>query len=488
MFRHFQTLRSSHPYLVSALIFLIVLFFYWPLTTFEFVNFDDPHYVTQNPALAQGLTWDSLVWSLTSFEMGHWHPLTWISHAIDVSLFGLDPSGHHLVNLIWFGLGCGILFLILRELNVSIKWSYLAILFFALHPLRLESVAWISERKDVLSFFFGMASLLFYIKSRSAYSYRLWRCGALILFTLSLLAKPTFVSLPVIILAVEIFYYHEKKRLPLALRIVPFATLSALSSLVVILTQKSDGALKSLSIIDRLASMVMSLFIYLAKFMFPFEVAVFYPRQPYDGLQILGAVIVLGASSFLVVWNRKTFPLAWIGWLWFIVAALPLSGLIPIGGQAYADRWTLLPHCGLLLMLIAVLSRMKNAAVATGLCIIATGVMAWLTFSWMPQWKNSESLFRHALQVTSSNFLAHNNLGVELQRQGRYLDAEIHFRRAVELNPFHAESLNNLGVAYARKQLYGQAIVLFQRALSSDPGLVSAINNLKFALSMRSKN
>ena len=486
-----ELLLRNQTAVFSILLGLIVLSFYWPLTSYGFLNFDDPMYVTDNSMVAKGLSWASIQWAFTTFTMGHWHPLTWISHLLDVSLFGMNPWGHHLMSVLIFSANAAMVFLLLKRLKFFDHWAYLGALFFALHPMRLESVAWISERKDVLSFFFGISALVIYLELNrlSQMSRRTWLYIAIILFSFSLLAKPTFVSLPVLLLLYEIYVLNETNVKFIFLRIIPFALLAALSSSLVVFSQAHVGALKAATFTDRLLSMSNSYQIYLEKFFWPKEIAIFYPKQSLDWRIVGSGVLVMLLISVALFLSRRSRPLAWLGWIWFLVAALPLSGIIPIGGQAYADRWTLLPHVGLVILSLTFLSQVKWPLLTKSLTGVAVAGMAFFTFSLMPHWKNSESIFRETLRVAPENFMAHTNLGTALAAQGRTEEAEKHYEEAVRLNPTYPEALNNLGSSRAKKARYDEAIGLFIRALKRDPNLKTARQNLELACKLaRNKN
>lgn len=467
--------------LTFILIPLIILSFYWNLTGFSFLNFDDDVYVSQNSIVSQGLTWEGFKWAFTTLSQGHWHPITWLSHMLDVTLFGLDPWGHHLVNLLFFAANACLLFLLLRRLNFKTEWAFVGVLFFSLHPMRLETVAWVAERKDVLSFFLGFISILFFLtysdkKSRSKWIY----FGLSVLaFILSLMSKPTFVSLPLLLLLLDSHLHRNSNLKHFIFDKIPFFFISILSCLQAMFSQNHAGALQTYSYDQRIETSFVSFGAYLGKFFMPFQTTVFYPHVNYAPGVGVGMFVGLLMTSLYLYQLRKKWPLLWCGWIWFFIAALPISGIVAIGGQTFADRWTYLPHVGLL---IGILSLLNHHALRSRLgiaMIFAICFVGFLTFKNIPHWKNSESLFRHALEVTPHNFMAHNNLGVVLEQSGRMEEATYHYEESVRLNPSYAEAVNNLGIARAKQSRTFEAIQLFQRALALDPSLIAAKQNLE---------
>ena len=450
-----KPLRATFFFLFTA-----VGAFYASATRFDFLNFDDPIYVTENPIVRQGITLHGIRWAFTTHTLGHWHPITWISHMLDVSMFGMDPGGHHLVSILWFS-GCVVaVFLALLELGIAIEAALLGAVFFAFHPLRPESVVWVCERKDVLSFFFGMASWL-------CFRYERMRT-AFVLFLASLAAKPTFVTLPLLLMMTD---RHFGIRRPWR-RYLPWILGSVASATLAIHTQRTDGAIQPLSLADRLSGALVSLGAYARTFAWPFPTSIFHPRvDPRWEWTLLTAALIAFAATWVI---RKGSPLARFGGWWFLITSLPLIGIVPIGGQAYADRWTLLPHVGLL---IAATSFLRTTF-AKGVAIALLCGFAWSTHRELPHWRNSESIFRHALAADPDNFMAHTNLGAALAAQRRFDEADPHYRLALRDRPQYPQAQNNYGVLLARQGRCDQALAYFERALSQDATLSSARFNL----------
>lgn len=459
--------RAHARSLTTALVAVVVAQFYWVATSFAFLNFDDPAYVTENPVVARGLSADGVRWAFTARTQGHWHPLTWLSHMLDASLFGLDPFGHHLTNVLLFAAGAAALFAFLADRDVPLEAAFLGALFFALHPLRAESVAWVAERKDVLSFALGLGAAIAWHRGSPRLS---WAALAA-----SLLAKPTFVSLPPLLVLSD---RAAGVRRPWRAYLPGFA-LAAASCALALRTQEEGGAIQPLDLAARLGTMAASYGAYLGKFVLPLRLSIFHPWRPTPAILACALLTVLAVLTALGFRARGRHPRAWFGWTWFLVTALPVSGAVPVGGQLYADRWTLVPHVGLLLALLSFFHRPHWARTAIGFAAVAA--MATLAHANLPAWRDSEAVFRHALAVDPENFMAHTNLGAALAVRGEYAAAERHYAAAARLRPGYAEAQNNLGTALARRGRYDAAIEHFRSAVALAPRLSSARYNLGLA-------
>lgn len=479
--------------LFATCIFFTVLTLFYPAKEFSFYNFDDNEYITENPFVFGGLTKENILWAFSKTHSGHWHPLTWISHMIDIELFGLDPGAMHLENIVIHALNSCLLFFFVFRLIGSSSFALFAAAIFGFHPMRLESVVWIAERKDVLSMFFGLSALLAYQRyssKRTAINYLLVFC----LFALGLLAKPMLVTLPVLFLLVDWFTKRPIK-LSLILEKVPLLILSLGSSYAVILGQKASGSLQSLgetSLFDRVANASVGYLGYLGKLFWPTGLGIFYPLISYPPGIAAGAVISLLLITWLCFRERALKPYLQFGWLWFLITLLPVSGLIQVGGQALADRWTYLPHVGLIIA-AGLFARMelKNLGlnkVLTSLSVIAPLILVGVTRYELPNWQNSETVFRHTLEVSPTNFMAHTNLGAELDRTNRLDEALIHYEEAARLNPTYPQALNNLGILRARQNRISEAMELLQKSLSIRPGDTNVIYNLGLAFSQSGDN
>lgn len=484
---------ALHPYL-ALLPFCSVVLLYCQAGKFDFINFDDNIYLTENPSVAAGLTWQGVRWAFTTSVGGHWHPLTWLSHMLDISLFGMNPGPHHLVNVALHALNGTLLYLLLSRVLREWRVPLFASLLFALHPLRVESVAWVAERKDVLSMFFGLTTLLLYQSSARGRS-KQWLLLAICSYVLALLSKPTVVVLPFLMVLID-WWSGTLRQAPLKgeilsgwrciseTRLYIFFWLALSSAVITVFAQSAGGGLRTLEEVPLLARIQMPLLGYLAylgKLFFPLGLSIFYPAfDPAPGLAT-GSLIGLGAITW-ICWSLKTIaPWFLFGWLWFLVALLPISGFITVGGQFVADRWTYLAHIGPIVALVygSVRRHPHWAGAALTLILVTLG---YLTYSELPHWKSSESLFQHALKANPANFMAHTNLGVALAQSGRKEEALYHYEEAARLNPFYPEALNNLGTLRAEGGRIREALELFEKALVIKPSFEIARQNRNQAL------
>jgi tetratricopeptide (TPR) repeat protein len=476
----------SAPLLVLA---LLVAFTFAAVRNFSFLNYDDNIYITGNPMVTSGLTWNSFRWAFAqSSHAAHWHPLSWLSHMLDCQLFGLDPRYPHLENALFHLLNVGLVFSLIRLATGRVSAAFFVAAIFGLHPMRMESVAWVSERKDVLSLFLGLSSLLLYV----GYAQRSgrWRyAGALALFSLSLLAKPTLVTLPLLLLLID--YWPLQRSDGFFARLVekaPFFLVSTAICIVALWAQHEGGGLRSFSEVTlaaRLDNAAVGYLAYLGKLFWPTGFAVFYPMVDYPPGVGAGAVFALAFLTVMAFRARRQEPALFVGWGWFLISLLPMIGLLQIGGQAFADRWTYFPHIGLLLAVAFLVDgRVRSPAARLWLAPCATALIVAclaLTYFHLPQWKDSVALFSHTLEVSPNNFIAHTNLGSELDHQGRLAAAAEHYEAAVRLNPTYPEALNNLGTLRARMGRVTEAAALFRRALDIRGDFTDARYNLGLA-------
>ncbi|MEA1922989.1 MAG: tetratricopeptide repeat protein [Pseudomonadota bacterium] len=455
-----------------------VLIIYWQVIDFAFVSFDDPDYVYENEIVRQGLNWLGMKWAFSSFHAANWHPLTWLSHMLDVSWFGLDAGDHHFVSMGWHLANTFLLFVVLRRLTGAIGRSALVTAFFAWHPLRVESVAWIAERKDLLCVFFWLLTLL-------SYHYYTLRPGfkrylpVMVAAALALLAKPMAVTLPFLLLVLD---FWPLKRLNLkswrhlALEKVPLLGLVAASVIMTLIAQNRAGAMASTAVFSygqRLANALISYLKYIELTLWPQNLAVFYRYQGLPSLMIL----LGGLSLFALVtwWSfrlRHKAPFLLVGWLWFLGTLVPVIGLIQVGGQALADRYTYFPGIGLALILVWGLARWCPSAHSAKVWVAALlMIMLLIPLSYWQTgfWRNSFTLFSRAVAVDPLNYNAYSDLGVALQAEGRWSEAFKAFTRSVAIKPDYLKGLLNLGIALKKKQRYDEADKIFAQALKVDP-------------------
>ena len=465
---------------------------------FAFVNFDDPGYLTQNPAVRAGLTLDGARWAFVSLQEGHYHPLTWLSHMAVVQLFGLEPAAHHLANVALHALNAALLYLLFARLTAQRVHALLGALLFAVHPLRAESVAWVTERKDVLSTAFWLLTCLAYVRavrtrSTAFFALALGACA------LGLLCKPILVALPLSLLVLDHWPLgrvraahgsHARQLVRLSLEKLPFAVLGLGSLLITAYGQAHAGAIQDASGVartERLANASSSYLCYLGQWLWPTGGAIFHPLRPVPAGLGLGSALALLAISHQAYQLRARAPALLAGWVWFVATLLPVIGLVQIGGQARADRFTYVPSIGLGMLLIwgiPAALRARPLPVVPQLVAAAAVLLplaAWARVE-VSQYASSEKLWRRALASDPDNFMAHNNLGVELERQGRASESEEHYREAVRLHPSYPPARSNLGNALARRGEYAAALPHFELALRRQPQLTQAQYNLGLTL------
>jgi tetratricopeptide (TPR) repeat protein len=442
-------------------LFAVSLLLYAPVLYHSFVNYDDPDYVTSNFHVRAGLTWGGFRWAFTSTWGANWFPLTWISHMTDVALFGLDNGRHHLTSVVLHSLSAVLLYLAFLRMTADRWRSVFVAAVFAVHPLHVESVAWIAERKDVLCGFFWMLTILAYIhyvETRSIARYLL----VVAVFAAALMAKPMAVTLPVVLLLLDIW---PLRRGPVWIEKLPLFALSVGASVIAFLAQSGSGAVLSvdqLPLAARLANAIFSYAVYAGKLIWPSNLAVFYPFRAPALWETVVAAVALAAITALAFCRRELL----VGWLWFLATLLPVIGLVQIGMQARADRYTYLPSIGLAILLAWGLPRRREVAVAGILLCVAWAVAAEV---YLGAWRNSRTLFAHALEVTGGNYVAHNNLGVALQEDGEYEAATRQFQAALAIRPLYADAQGNLGESLLRAGRIDEAAPHIDAALRLRP-------------------
>lgn len=505
-FSEFQWGKAlSAPLWICLILVTLIAAVYWPLGRSGFIQCDDPDYVYQNPQVQAGLTWTGVVWAFGSDHAGNWHPITWLSHMLDCQLFGLRPGAHHLVNLFFHAADTLLLFLLLRRLTQALWRSAFVAALFALHPLHVESVAWVSERKDVLSAFFFLLTLWAYARYAQSTELGVARSGkgnpalsyslALLCFALGLMSKPMLVTLPFLLclldlwplrrLEIRISRWGPDRNLGpgwqrLLMEKVPFFLLAAASSIVTFIAQTHAGAVMSAQVVPlelRVENALLSYALYLEKMVLPINLAFSYPYP--DAIapeMVVVAVGVLAGISYLALSQARRRPYLALGWLWYLGMLVPVIGLVQVGNQSMADRYTYLPLIGIFIVVTwwaaEVVSQWRLPA--TGSAVIATGVISLcgvLSAMQVRWWRDSETFFRHTLALTENNALAHLNLGTALAQEGKTAEAGEHFAEALRLAPSYAEAESNLGFTLAARGNYAAAIPLYRAALAVKPSL-----------------
>jgi protein O-mannosyl-transferase len=524
---------KKHLLIISLLLTVATLMAFWQVTYSDFINFDDGRYVTENRHIQDGLTVEAIRWAFTTLYAEFWHPLTWLSHLVDVQLFGLDPRGHHLTNLLLHLASTLLLFLVFHRMTKALWQSAFVAALFALHPLHVESVAWVADRKDVLSAFFWiltMGAYAFYVERPGLKRY----LAILLSFALGLMAKPMLVTLPFALLLLDYWPLQRfapkkaaqeirtegnkqedgdrkkgksRKKQPakgegikekttdpknpwvvirlLLLEKIPLFAMTVLSSFLAYIAQQGEdlGSVGGAPPSERLANAFISYIVYLGKMFWPTNLAVYYP---YPGArpfwQVLGAVFFFIAVMLLAIRAAKRVPYLAVGWLWYVGTLVPVIGIVQVGRHAMADRYTYIPLIGLFIIVawgVPELSKnwrfRKKALIALpALCILCLFLLTWRQVGY---WRNSITLFDHVLKVTDRNAVAYNNRGTAYGSLGNYRQAIEDYNKATELNPKYELAYNNRGYAYGMIGNHRQAIEDYDKAIVLNPEYAEAYYN-----------
>ena len=491
--------RSALQARVWPALVLLPLAIYWQVRGYEFVNFDDVDYVYGNARVLSGLGMDGLRWAFTTFHAGNWHPLVWLSLMLDAQFWGSWAGGYHLTNVA-FHVANGLLLFVLLQRATGAWWrSAVVAALFAVHPLHVESVAWVAARKDLLSTLFGLLVLLGYTEYVRRKSVA-WYGFALVAYACSLMSKQMLVTLPFLLLLLD-YWPLERIRAGvwrrLLLEKIPFLALAIVSSVVVLLAQSRGGSLSDLeqhSLGLRCANSVVAYLLYLGQTFWPRGLACFYP-YPVSGYSVwlvAVAMLVLLSITTMVVRFARRRPYLPVGWFWFVGSLVPVIGLVQVGSQAMADRYTYWSLTGLFVALVWLVHSLATdtersgswLAVPATVLILTLAVASWVQTS---SWRDTFSVWSHAIAVTEGNYRAHNNLGAALGPLGRYDEAAGHFHLALEAYPDYASAHGNLGKVLDLQGQFAEAERHFRRAVELDPSLLSARINWAMGLSVRGR-
>lgn len=484
--------RGAVVLAVSVALAALVWIVFGQTLSHDFVNYDDMDYVTKNAQVARGLSLEGIGWAFTHFHSSNWHPVTWISHMIDCELYGLSPWGHHLTNVLFHTGNAILLFLLLSQMTEKLWPSALVAALFAIHPQRVESVAWVSERKDVLSGLFFFLTLMAYVRyargpSRSRFIL------VTILFALGLMCKPMLVTLPIVLLLLDYwplyrlpsFSLTDRKNRKLLLRLLlektPLFLLVLASCVLTVLAQRqSIIAAAHLSGPYRFANALVSYLDYVWQMFWPKDLAAIYPLyveriQPWN--VTLGCLFMVGVTVAVILLRGRRYLV--VGWFWYLVMLIPVIGILQVGNQSHADRYTYLPLIGFYLMLIwgvtELLERWRPGRLPAR--ALATAIIVSLMVASRAQtttWQNSESLWNHALAVTPANIIAECNLGLALHSSGKDQEALEHFEKSVRINRHQPETLASLGVLYLEQGRIEDSLAHLQEALELEPRFADA--------------
>jgi Flp pilus assembly protein TadD len=501
-----SSLRKQMVFL-GLLLAVALIAVYYPVHGQPFANYDDADYVTDNLHVKAGLHWDTVRWALTTHAAANWHPVTWISHALDCQMFGVDPAGPHDVNLLLHLINALLLFWVLQRATGFVGRSWMVAALFALHPVNVESVAWIAERKNLLSMFFlllTLAAYRWYARKPQDTRYLV----VAVLFALGLMSKPQVITLPFILLLWDYWPLHRfsfkgdsptlqpadviptRSLSSLIWEKVPLLALCGVSAIFTLNAQAEGGATSGYSHWMRLGNAVISYARYLGKALWPTQLALFYPYplQPYKLWQVGAAAVLLLTITvaFLMAYRRRYLP---VGWLWFLGTLVPMIGVIQVGTQAMADRYAYLPFVGLFIMICwsvadwAAQTRL-SPMLLRGVSVAILMALALVAHRQVSFWNDHITLWSHVLEVTTDNWVAENNLGAALLKQARVEEAIPHFRAAAALDPTDPNSNLNIGTY---EQMHGNlpaAIELYKKAatISRNPRTTAkAYNNLAYA-------
>ncbi len=490
--------------ILAALLAVGVLAVYLPATGYPFLQFDDDVYIVANPHVRGGLEAVNIAWAFRRFYHANWHPLTWMSHMLDVEIYGLRPGGHHLTSLLLHALNAALLFLALRKTTGAVWRSWAVAALFALHPLRVESVAWVAERKDVLSALFGLAALLAYaahVRRPAAGSY----AAVFVLFAMGLMAKPMLVTFPFLLLLLDYWPLGRMGRgsversgtgpvpiLDLIREKLPLLVLSAAVSFLTVAAQREGEALMSLvkfPLSERLANAPVAYVVYLWKAAWPARLAVIYthPAGGQPAWAWAGALILLAAATAVVIGRARRLPFLVTGWFWYLGALLPVIGLVQVGNQSMADRYTYLPLTGAFIMLAWGAERLGRGrprlamALAAGVFVVPV-LLAAASSAQLRHWRSNRDLFRHAATVTRDNWTALYNLGTTMAGEGRLDEAETALREALRLKPSFEGARNALAVILDGQGRTAEAVEQLNEVLREDPDHETAHDNLALIL------
>ena len=500
---------------VSLCLIVAIIITYAQVSNFDFVGYDDQEYITENSHVQEGLNLKSINWAFTSFHSANWHPVTWLSHMLDCELYGLNPMGHHWTNVQFHIANTLLLFFIFLKMTGVLWRSAFVAALFALHPLHVESVAWVSERKDVLSTFLGFLMIIAYcryVKEPCLKKYLL----VIMLFGLGLMAKPMLVTFPFVLLLLDywplnrvhfendlmrqsngITCFDFRKFLRLIIEKIPFFILAIISCILTFLAQQSSGAVQALGVLSiktRTANALVSYVTYVLKAIWPINLAVFYPH-PGDALSewtIIGAALVIAAAILLSIRTFKKYPYIAVGLFWYLGTLVPVIGMVQVGEQAMADRYTYIPLIGLFILIAwgvpDLLKKWRYRKIFLGLsAVVIILVLTVITLSQASHWKNGIALFENAVKVTENNYKAQNNLGTALGSVD--LDRAIyHYKESLKIKPNYVRALYNLGTALSEKGNYDEAVLCFTKALEINPKHTDARMNMANVLFKQDKS
>lgn len=490
--------------LLTTALPILVLAIYAQTIGFGFINLDDNRYVYENAAVKAGLSWDGIKWAFYAFHSANWHPLTWLSHMLDIKMFGLNAGGHHAVNVVLHMANSALAFAVFRKMTGCLWRSFIIAALFAVHPAHIESVAWISERKDVLSTCFWFLTMFAYLRwneegsvLRSPYYF-----ATILLFALGLMSKPMLVTLPFVLLLCDLWPLERMKLFDwkcigqLFAEKLPLFVLSGISSWVTVLAQRSGGAVESLEYLplgSRLANAAVSYAKYIATLFYPADLAILYPHErSLPAWQIAGSVILLLGITAFCLWQLRYRKYLLMGWLWFIGTLVPVIGIVQVGSQSMADRYTYVSYFGLFIMLVWGVGDLfkkfeLDQRIAPGLFCAAIIIFAVVSYAQTSLWRDNETLYKHTLAVTEDNHLVSHNLCYALVFENRLDEAEQYCRDSLNGRPDYFEAFNTLGILELKRGRLIMSEENFQQVLDLAPNYALGYANIAVAQALLGK-
>ncbi len=490
---------SEKSWILSICLAVVTITAYEPMRHNDFISLDDPAYVVDNPHVNKGITRESVIWAFTTPHSGNWHSLTWLSHILDCQVFGLNAIGHHLTSLLFHIASTLLLFLALKKMTGAVWPSAFVAAVFALHPLHVESVAWVAERKDVLSGFFWMLTIMAYAQYTERPNARRYLLVALA-FTMGLMSKPMLVTLPFVLLLLDYWPLGRFQSSPLGsdyqsipawhliVEKVPLFVLAAVSSVVTFIVQQSSGAMESIEILPlnfRTANALFSYVNYISKMIYPSRLAIFYPISPIPPWQPMVCFIILIAITTLVIISRRRYLV--VGWMWYLGTLVPVIGLVQVGSQAMADRYTYLPSIGIFIMVAwgaaELVAKWRSLRLWLGIsAVLILSALLVSTRTQVQYWRNSSTLYEHGIKVTKDNWKMHTLYGNVLNKEEKFDEAITHFKEALRINTLGFKARNGLGKAFFMQGNYDEAIRHFNAVLFNEE-ILPAEKDLFYAYS-----
>jgi tetratricopeptide (TPR) repeat protein len=487
---------------------------YWPVKNHKFIKYDDDKYITDNRNVQSGLNPESIRWAFTTGHASNWHPVTWMSHMLDCQIFDLNAGAHHLVNVFFHIINTLLLFIVLKRMTKELWLSAFVAALFGLHPLHIESVAWAAERKDVLSTFFWMLTMWAYVRYAERPKVTRYLL-AILFFVVGLMAKPMLVTLPFILLLLDYWplermqfgkliqeenqgnSIQRKSFLNLLIEKIPFIFFSIVSCVVTFIVQRRTGAVQTIDAIDiksRAGNAVISYIGYISKMIWPDDLAILYPH-PGDSLSmnkvaVCGLLLIFLSFCFMFLARRHKYLV--VGWLWYIGTLIPVIGLVQVGVQAMADRYTYIPLTGLFIIIAWGVSDLFKSQpyrkyIFVFCAVIILSAITIKTSLQLKYWHDSVTLFQHTIAVTQNNYVMHNNYGNYLMNMGKLDEAVEHFNKSLKIKPRAAKVHNNLGNALSRLEKLDDAIEHYKTAISLESDFSDAHYNLAIVLSKQNK-